>query len=541
MTQENQGLPTDTVLDLDGGLAGSTPVAGGFDEIAVNLQATEAVKAADEVDLSPPGEAAQTAGSDSEGEAARNAEEKGIGYLPNSTTTQQDHEVFCPIGSDWDDAAITIVGLADTRERTRQAIDNLPNIDPTATQSGREWTDYLIRSLESAPGRDQWREALDREGSAWRQQIDSERGPLRMGALTFKNLDGAPLRGEKAVLQVRALIGLGAVIQVPLWHSGFHVSIKAPSESQMIELNRRLLDEKIVVGRTTNGLAYANTSSYITGPLLDFVMDYIYDFSLQEKDKDTVRSMIQAPDLPLLFWGLACSIWPRGFQYARPYIDPITKAEKILKERLMVSKLLWVDTKAFNAWQISHMANRNSGTMSAAMVQRYRAEFTIGQPRRVQLTDAVAVTLKVPSAVEYVSAGQKWIAEITKTVDDAFAEPAEDGRRANYIVRQGQATAMRQYTHWVQSIEAGPSTISDMDTIESILNDLSSDDAIRSKFFEEVRKYIDDSSLAVIGTPAALHEEREALPRFPHILPLNVEHTFFTLLDQKVMQVIQRI
>jgi hypothetical protein len=126
-------------------------------------------------------------------------------------------------------------------------------------------------------------------------------------------------------------------------------------------------------------------------------------------------------------------------------------------------------------------------------------------------------------------------------VDDAFAEPPEDNRRANLIVQHGQATAMRQYTHWVESILAGGSTIVDSETIENILNDFSADDDIRSKFFDEVRRFIDDSTLAIIGTPAAAHEKSDTLPRFPHVLPMNVEHTFFTLLEQKVMRISQRI
>ncbi len=526
MDQVEAGLSTDTVLDGSGELAMAPAAGGDFDEVVVDPNAVIVPVAAVAVPVVQ------------EQEQPGDAQEKGIGYQLPSTTSQLDHDTFFPLSSDWDDALITVVGLADTRARTREAIDGLPNVDPTTTQEGREWAASMQESVATAPGRDQWRGAFDREGSAWRQQVDSEAGPIRMGALSFKNVGGELITGEKAVLQVRALTGLGTVIQVPLWHSGFHVSIKAPSESQMIELNRRLTDEKIVLGRTTNGLAFANTSSYISATLLDFTMDYIYDTSLQ--DKSSLRAMIQTPDLPLLFWGLASAIWPRGFQYARPYIDPINKAEKILKSRLGMSKLLWTDTKAFTPRQVVHMANKSSGTHSAAMVKIYREQFTVGQARLVKLTDEIAVTLKVPSAVDYVISGQEWTAEITKTVDDSFSETPEDGRRENFIVRHGQATAMRQYTHYVKSIHAGTNTIEDPETIKNILNDLSADDTIRNKFFDEARTYIDDSSLAIIGTPAADHEKDQTLPRFPHILPMNVEHTFFILLAQKVMQIIQR-
>jgi hypothetical protein len=536
------GLPSDTVLHfedapLPGALSPSTHdltipgggqawssegTSGGFDEIPA-----ESLEAAAQVPVATQAEAEED-----------NAQ--SLGFLPASKTTQQDHEVFFPLEGEWNDAGIFMVGQADTQERTTQALDLLPNLDLTATEDGRDWVDFMRESINIAPNKDQWRAAADRLGSAWRQQVESQRGQIKMGALSFKNVDGAKLTGEKAVIQVLALMGLGSVIQIPLWHSGFHVTVKAPGEPAMLELNRRLTDEKVVIGRTTNGLAFANTSSYMSQTILDFTMDYIYDTSLQEKDKGRIRGLIEAPDLPILFWGLACAVWPRGFQYARPYIDPVTKQEKMLREKLAIGKLLWVDTKSLTAWQISHMANRGSGQMALDTVKRYKAEFTIGEPRLVKLSPHISVTLRVPTADEYVIAGAKWIGDITRTADEAFSLTPEDNRRANYIVQQGKATAMRQYSHWVHVIHVGSSTIEDRETIDNTLATLSCDDDLRSMYFNEIQKYIDDVTMAIIATPTATQAEEKTFPKFPHLLPMNVEHTFFTLLEQKATQISQR-
>jgi hypothetical protein len=518
------GLTTDLVLDVSG-----TPSDAGFDEIpaeALEEQAPSAPVAAP---------------ADEEKKDEDEEEGTGVGFLPPSTTVRQDHEVFFPLEGEWNDAGVFLVGQADTQERTQKALEALPNLDLTGTESGREWVDYQREAINIAPNKDQWRDTVDREGSLWLQTIESERGKINMGALNFKNVGEGKVAGEKAVLQVRALAGLGSVIQVPLWHSGFHVTIKAPGDTAQINLNNRMMDEKIVIGRTTNGLAFANTSSFMTGWILDFVMQYVYDTSLQVKDPVVVRSMIQAADLPILFWGLACAIWPRGFQYARPYLDPKTKEQKLLKQKLSVGKLLWVDTKSLTARQISHMGNRSSGSMSVDMVKRYRDDFLRGQPRKVQLTKDIAVTLRAPSGDEYVKAGYDWIGEITKTVDEAFALEPGDGRRADFIVQQGKATSMRQYTHYVETIHAGRAEIVDRETIESTLNELSGDDDLRSTFFNEVQKFIDDKTIALIATPAAVQEEENSFPKFPHLLPLNVEHTFFTLLEQKAIRISQRL
>lgn len=455
--------------------------------------------------------------------------------LAPSRTTVQEYETFPPLERDWNPDDVFLVGHASTRKHISDIMDTLPNIDITKTEDGREWYRMANAANGLAPRGDQWQTSINREGSEWKQGVNSEQGRINLGRLSFASVPNEKVSGEKAILQIRSMLGLGAVIQVPLFHSGFHVSLKAPNEMAMLELNRQLMEDKIDLGRNTTGFAFANTSSYLTKWLLDFAMDHLHDTTLQEKDR--IRELILAPDLPILFWGLACSIWPRGFQYARPYIDPATKEERILRSKLNVSKLLWVDNKALTAWQIRHMAGRGNSTMSAESVNRYRSEFTIGQPRRVQLSREIAMTLRVPSAAEYVLAGERWIGEIVRIIDGAMEVPPDDEKRNNYILAHGQATNMRQYVHWVQEIHFGESGIVDRETIENAMNELSPGEEVRNRYFTEVRKYIDDCTVALIGTNTVTPDEENRLPRFPHILPMNVENTFFTLLGQKMSQI----
>ncbi|WP_144106619.1 hypothetical protein [Paraburkholderia sp. BCC1886] len=481
--------------------------------------------------------------SPTDAEQAAPAETPVRAPLPPSQTTQQDTEVFFPLDGVWDETGTFLIGNTDTHQRTVDTLESMPNIRLEEHESGREFVDLITAALDGTPKNDRWRATVDRPGTEWRQSVKSEKGGISMGQVKFNNIaEGEKLTGERAILQVRSLLNLGSTIQTPLWHSGFHVTIKAPSDLAQIELNRRLSDEKIVLGRTTNGLAFANASAYLTGGILDFVMEHVYDTSLQDKDPQKIKELIDTRDLPLLFWGLACAIWPRGFQYARPYLDPVTNEEKVLREKIAVGKLLWVDTKSLTPWQIAHMANRGSGRQTLENVQRYRSEFTIGQPRRVELRKDMAVTLAPPRAIDYVYSGYKWIGEITRLVDEALGLSADDRRRANLIIENGKATNMRQYIHWVQTMHpaGGIVTEDDRETIERLIDDLSGDDEARVKYFAEVQKYIDETTIAVIATPTVTAAEENKFPRFPHLLPMNVEQTFFTLLEQKMSQISRR-
>jgi hypothetical protein len=308
----------------------------------------------------------------------------------------------------------------------------------------------------------------------------------------------------------------------------------------MLELNRRLTEEKIQLGRYTHGLAYANTSVFLAGWLIDFALSHVYETSLKPEVAETLRSRINQLDIPLLIWGLACAIWPSGFPYARAVLDQTTEQNKVIKEKINIGKLLWVDNAALSPWQISHMAQRFGSTMTAESLERYRNEFVRGKGRTIKLTDNMSTTLRIPNIDQYLTSGQKWINNIVAMIDKAFNLEPNDSVRDNHIMDQGRATNMRQFTHFVESLEVAGDIIDDLDTLEQTFDVLSSSDDIRDAYFNGVKEFIEDSTIAVIAIPVTENEETSGLPRFPHLLPIDVLSTFFILLVQKVTQVQNR-
>lgn len=456
---------------------------------------------------------------------------------PDSNTVRQDAPVFEPVAN-WDANGITLAFPSDTFARTQEAIDRLPNVNIGDTKEGREWAEVLKASRYTVQYKDQFIASTEREGAQFRQAVPSERGPLTAAAPNFKDSENTKLTGERAVLRVRALLNMGSIVQIPLWHSGFWLSLKAPSEGDMLELNRRLMDEKVSLGRTTYGLAYANTSVFFVAAIMDFAMTHYYDSSLKDNSQANVRSKISSLDIPLIAWGLACVIWPRGFQYARAVIDG--EVNRTIKERLNVGKLLWTDVSSLTPWQVSHMAQRSGNTMTNEAVQRYRDEFTRGKGRTIELRDNLKVTVAVPSMDDYLASGQKWVNNIVRMVDAALAVPPDSNERDTIIYDHGKATNMRQYRHWVESIEVGTNVIEDEETLDQTIDVLSADDDIRAKYFQGIRDYMEDSTIALIAVPAATEQEESGMPRFPHLLPLDAVSTFFTLLVQKIAQIQNR-
>ena len=106
---------------------------------------------------------------------------------------------------------------------------------------------------------------------------------------------------------------------------------------------------------------------------------------------------------------------------------------------------------------------------------------------------------------------------------------------------------MRQYTHWVKGINFEDNVIEDKSTIESILDRLSGEDEVRTKFLEEVKKYINDSAISVVGIPSyecpSCHQEQKYTAKndsLTSIIPMDILQTFFSLHVQKISSIDRR-
>lgn len=457
-------------------------------------------------------------------------------------TATQEAEVFSPTIPKAMEREVTLAIPTTTEARAAQFLSKYPNVDMETSESGEAWGNAIAQARMTIYRNDQFRSTIDRDGANYRQSVPSEKGPLAAGVPRFKeDTGGNNWTGERAVLRVRALTGVGSIVQVPLWHSGLWITFKAPTEGALQELNRRLAEEKIVLGRQTHGLAYANSSVFFAGWLMDFALAHVYEHSLKPEilEKKSLRQRISALDMPIIAWGLACSIWPRGFPYARSVLDPATQSTKIIREMVNVGKLLWTDLSSLTPWQISHMAQRHGANMSEQSLERYHDEFTRGKGRAIQLSDQISMMVKVPTVDEHLNSGQRWINNIVAMVDKAFGMPPGDNARNQYITEQGRASNMRQFGHWVESIVVGDSAgvITHEETLEATLDALSANDEIRDAYFKGIRSFTEDSTMAVIAVPATEETDTAPLPRFPHLLPIDAMSVFFILLVQKVHQI----
>lgn len=444
---------------------------------------------------------------------------------------------------EWEELGVTITLPADTQARTLNYGEQNPHAaDIVDTEDGQRWAEAISNGMSNASFADNMLPAFKREGANYQNRILGNGGkPLTIAQPRLGGDDGPLLTGERAMLRVNALLGRGAIIQIPLWHSGFWMTIKTPAEIDLLDTLQHISDNKIAFGRSSNGLTFANHVVVSNSAVVDLAMRNLYETTVQGFNTvEKIRGAINALDIPLIAHGLACSIYPRGFQFERALLDAKGVKTEVVRQLLNVSTCLYVDGGSLNEWQIGHMSKRSTGAMTESELKIYREHFARGKPKSIPLNEHIGITLRVPSIDQYLNAGQRWVDELVFAVNQAFTQDLTEKQRNEMIFDRAKATSMRQYCHWIESIDLLKSDqkITDAESIERTINSLSSDDTIRNKYYEIVRQFINDSTISLIGVPQVHPDEgMQVLPRFENLIPLDPIAVFFNLLYQKIQQI----
>lgn len=448
--------------------------------------------------------------------------------------------------ADWVElgAAVVIPVPADTAARTLNYGKTNPNPELAEGPAGEKWAEVAGEGMSHGSFQDCMLPAAQREGAQYVQRPMYGDRPLTIAQPKIMDDDGPLLTGKRGMMRINAILGRGSIVQIPLWHSGFWLTLRKPEEIELLDTYDRILDNKILFGRNSNGLAFANHAVIDNGAVVDLAMRCLYETTVGDVlNEAELRSLIKAPDIHLLAHGLACAMYPRGFQFERSILDPNGVKTVVVQENLNVGALLWVDRNSLDDWQITHMAKRKTGSMTKETVKAYTDRFVRGAAKPVSLTPELGVTLRVPSIDEYMNAGQLWIDELMANVNDAFTQDLSARQKANMVLARAKATSMRQYVHWIESLDV-PSLNKRMegrDDIADTVSNLSSDDVIRNKYYELMKEYINGSTVALIGVPQ-VHplEQDQVLPRYENIIPIDPISVFFSLLSQKIQQIQMR-
>lgn len=407
--------------------------------------------------------------------------------------------------------------------------------DKTLTQPIRRLKTILGTLVDSLQTK-HFQNIGERAGSDWGQGMEH-------GGSLFSA--GKPKLAATAdpVMRIRNELGMGSLIQVPLWHSGIWITLNTPSDSALLELEQRMAMEKVSLGRSSNGMIFSNSEIYTKNHLVDFIMEHVYSVTAESKESSFLKAIILDLDYPQLVWGMALSCYPGGYPLLQPCVANPESCTHVVEALINLARISWVDRSRLSAAQRIHMLNRGKPS-TVAKIQEYQKEFSATAHGEVKVNDTVSLRMRTPSLEESKIIGYAWVEQILNTTQKAFGMRLADGAREQYVQNQALLTSLRQYGQWFDAvIRTSPGgddeVVTEREPVDDIITMIASSNEMSTAVYKAVRKFIDDSTLSMIALPKykcpmCQGEPSEEYLKHPKLIPLDVVQVFFTLRDQKV-------
>lgn len=406
-----------------------------------------------------------------------------------------------------------------------------------------DWQLSMMEGAELYPRTDTFLHALQRPNADWAGMVDHEDLKLAASRPSIgKSAQGQALTGPAAMARMAAYTSLGTILQVPMWRSGFWITIKAPSDGALMELERRLMLERMVFGRLTRGMTYSQSEVHIKAALVDFLLTCVVETTLWSDDPQDIAEALKLADINTLIWGGALAIYPNGYPYVQPCTAQPGTCSHQVRGKVALHRLLFVDNNMLSEKQRRHMARRKT-RITKEEYAAYAEAFAVKESSKYQ-DDGIGIRFCDPTYAQYRESGFEWVAELEAATESAFGNRISIVERDMHVNNMAKAVAMRQYSHWVSRItflrENGEDDgyVESRKDINAQLEMLTGNPARSKEFFERVDAYISENAIAVIGIPNYVcpkcrGRQTTAPGRFEEIIPIEVGQAFFTLITQR--------
>lgn len=450
------------------------------------------------------------------------------------------------------DYSISLALPMKSLKMTEFLVGESDTIDASASESIRQWLEVFQEADRKFVRRGSFNRSLNRDNCNWQQRVvDDDGNEIKTVAANKAKGEGGSVSGDSALLLLNKALNIGTIIKVPLWHSGFWITIKAPSTAMQIAVDRLLSDEKIILGRQTNGMVFSNVSVYLRKTLIDLALNCIITTSISNYNKEMLLDVIKISDYNTLLWALVCTIYPNGYRLVQPCVSNIDNCNFITEEMVMLSKLSWTDNGALTKEQKQFMADQKINKKSKKEVEEYQNMGDWSKEKTVKINDSLSLVFSVPSLKYDLETGTRWVDSVVDRVDEIFSDGKMDDQTKNLrITEQSRATALRQYASWIKKIliiteEGEVSSIEDRYTIDASCETLTSNPDVCKAIFEETLKFIDDITISLIGIPSydcpkCQTPQSEEDSKHPEIIPLSIDDIFFTLVRQWTTRIINQ-
>ena len=434
------------------------------------------------------------------------------------------------------------------------AVEAITSLNFGKDAGDRDWAAQMDQANDLNPVQDAFIGSMNREGSEWKQ-IPKCGEKMLVGALARRpDTHNTELKDSQALLYALSALNLGAPFQAPMWHSGFWVSFRPASEEAWVNFNEVLTADKIRIGRAASGLAFSNINAIFTERALEFALEHVIDHNIRLEATSARRDLfkkLRAADIPIFLWAFLVANNPGGYPISRGCSAAIGECTKVIDDTINLRILQVTDDSCFETRHRNHMAKNYPGGVTEKEVEEYQSSLTAIQEQEFLVMEEsgseVSITLKPPSAEEYMSSGRRWFTGIVEMVNSILAKETTDNKREEVYQKYVKSGVLREYSHWIKELRINSNSITDLTSLENVLKEISPHGKLRDSVYKKISDYIEKTTISVIAVPnyacpscGHIQKEEKKDGRFTDCIPLDVAQAFFNLALLRVVEITRR-
>ena len=441
------------------------------------------------------------------------------GFLPASEDDDDDEVVTPRIYPKWEDAEVK-TGIADDEiipsnvyipddfsADVQKRFSEVIGLDIKDNPETRDWIEIVTEAQKVEPRDERFQRTL--EQGHWRKAIENDGEALTHGTQSLNHIANVKISGMEAKRRAQVYMGGGTYYSTPCWASGIWLKMNPVGELELLELYREIVSTKINLGHYTYGAVFSSVSGYAVESIIKFIIRNLSQTSLKYESVDDILESLKITDLQGIIAGLNEMLYSSNLQYSTACTADPNKCTHVTVGKLNVSSLIRTNEEAIPERLRRFMGKTRlkKNVVTQKQLEGYEAELLVKKQKTFTIElggdKTIEIHMKVPSIADYLRGSHAWIDGIKTMIEEAVVKPKDDEERNRFVSDAALASSLRQYSHFIDYIVFGDNLeVHAQEDIEEILTTYTSNNQIRARIVEEVNKFIDDTTLTVVGIKA---------------------------------------
>lgn len=454
--------------------------------------------------------------------------------------------------------------LASEEKRLVEEISKSHQQKPTTDQV-HHWS--VLKSMKNnafwqAPEKDDYSDLIPQNICDLDQVTETDDGDIRIFKQEATLDEEGIVRGSAFLRALRTAANTGGHARIPLWSSGFWVTVGDFNTTEIFRTASRLKEIRDNIGLSTNGLLYSIEDVHINTAIIDFLLDHVIDSNLKDwTNKNILRQALLITDSQHLMAGGLDAMYQNGYplhQECRNALKTSGKDKCTYSTHSPEEKLKNVSRLHFNRTALK------IGSRFPAKAHRFmtKEEVTLEEVREYQQEimdhnnishvignyepSGVRIRLygTTPNYSRYRTEGSRWVADVISIAEDLVIEgrtEQQDYEQRQRMIANRSQQVMAQHQHsWIEKIQVNKAINDSREDILEGLAILSENRELCKQVREDIRAYSKRQMHCFTAISDWVCPEckstQPGVDEEINLIPLNMTAYFFTILVDRALQ-----